>query len=153
MTLNQAWNDPLLFTFNMRDLQEIAASVCSRIESWLTAKEAQSAEPCFCDKEALNAQLCEALAHCEKKERKRLVKEFDSRRQRLESDMAEVARTQLPLFGELADLHAALQPAGVVGVPPAGPQTAEPQGYEAQMQAVRDVLLMAQAAQAGQVWP
>jgi hypothetical protein len=50
-------------------------------------------------------------------------------------------------------LPAALQPAGVVGVPPAGPQTAEPQGYEAQMQAVRDVLLMAQASQAGQVWP
>ena len=47
-------------------------------------------------------------------------------------------------------LPAALQPAGVASVPPTGPQATEPQGYEAQMQAVRDVLLMAQA---GQMWP
>ena len=50
-------------------------------------------------------------------------------------------------------LPAAPQPAGVPGLPAAGVQAAEPQGYEAQMQAVRDVLLMAQAGQAGQVWP
>ena len=47
-------------------------------------------------------------------------------------------------------LPAALQPAGVASVPPTGPQATEPQGYEAQMQAVREVLLMAQA---GQMWP
>ena len=47
-------------------------------------------------------------------------------------------------------LPAALQPVGVAGVTPTGLQAAEPQGYEAQMQAVRDVLLMVQA---GQGWP
>ena len=58
-------------------------AVCAAVHSWLKAQ--QHAEPFFCDKEALDAELRSAMDTADKKERKALTKSFETRRKELEA--------------------------------------------------------------------
>lgn len=85
-------------------------AVCAAVHSWLKAQ--QHAEPFFCDKEALDAELRSAMDTADKKERKALTKSFEARRKELEVSAHAIGAAELPGLAErLRALHTELQPA------------------------------------------
>lgn len=90
-------------------IQQLATQVCSRVEAWLDEERSQN--PIFCDKEALEKELHEAMRNADKKERKAHIKIFDDRRKALVADMERNARSELPaLFRNFFSLFTDLIP-------------------------------------------
>ena len=90
--------------------EDPSLAVCAAVHSWLKAQ--QHADPFFCDKEALDAELRSAMDTADKKERKALTKSFEARRKELEASAHAIGAAELPGLAErLRALHIKLQPA------------------------------------------
>ena len=82
-----------------RQMEANALTIVERMQQWLCEVQADHVAT-FCDKQQLEAEMHTAMSNADKKQRKAITKDFDTRRKALEANMHTAAHEALPALRE-----------------------------------------------------